>query len=511
MNSGNSPRSARLKFSLRHLIILTTLIAVGIAVVMVHRKNRLLHQQREQLLSLSSRLIVDNEDELTLAAMPRVADDFLSWRVHVPENDDYELRLGAGDISEQGVPPIVDKVRILAGQHRVTLQSGDSPDEEFQYVVYVDGEQVISVKMGQDWIPGGWSSSHGMGWPRQSASSSSPLQLAARSYRAKPDFGKRNYFNGNSDNYVTRLGYRLWIDSADQTYQPPSPLMVPPFDPLHQGIGLRDGLRYTMSNRPPYHWTFTRPSLATNDPMLRIVAEFFDGEKSVLSDRTQSFASWQIRDAASGSATQRWENESTKQTLTAFLHASLGPKAEYQPVVELKWDASRPDEVGLRLANTPANDRITRWRLRILGGLEHLWREIEIGEHSVTLGELMSEAPVEPNENLISLNISDGTESEIAIRWQTNETLPLQIVQRTKQQYASMQLNRGLPSSFGMKLPRSITENVSAQTSDRHPNLSIPLPGGPVVQQLVIELERGSREWVWFEVGPHRSLGDHPL
>lgn len=508
MSDVNSRLTGRLKFSLIHLIVLTALIAMGIAVGVARKRNYVLRQERKQLLSISSRLIIDNEDKLTSASMPRVADDFYSWQVHIPGVQDYELRLGMGNISERGVPPIVGRVKVSSGQHRVTLQTKDSPSEKFHYVVYVDGEQVISVTMGEDWIPGGWSSSRSINWPHRPALSPLPLQLAAQSYRARPDFGKRNYFNGNSDNYVTRLGYRLWFDPADRTYQPPSLLMAPPLDPLHLGIGLRDGLRYKMTNGPPYHWTFTRPSLGTNEPMLRIAAEFFDGEKLVLSDQTPSFGSWQIRDADSGLATRHWEDGSTKETLTAFLHATLGPKAEYQPVVELKWDAGRPDEVGLRLADTPANDRITQWRLRILGGLEHLWREIEINQHSMTIEELMSGASTETQENMIPMKISGESANEILLRWQTNETFPLQIVQRTKKQYASLPLNRGLPSSFGLKLPRSITKDVSVQTSNRQPNRSVPLPGGPVVQQLSIELKRGNGEWVWFEVAPRRSSGN---
>ncbi len=298
MSESNWRRSSRMKFSLRHLIVLTTIIAVGIAVGLAHRRNRVLQQQKEQLLAISSRLIVADEGELTLVAMPRVADDFYSWQVHVPGGQDYELRLGMGDVSERGVPPIVASVRISAGQHWVTLQTGDSPDENFQYIVYVNGQQAISKTMGRDWIHGGWSSSSGMGWPREPALSPAPLQLAAQSYRPKLDFGKHSFFNGNSDNYVTRQGYRLWIDLANRTFPSPSPMMAPPFDAEYLGIGLRDGLRYKMSGSPPYHWTFTRPSLETNELILRIVAEFFDSEESLLSDQTQSFSAWQTRNTA---------------------------------------------------------------------------------------------------------------------------------------------------------------------------------------------------------------------
>lgn len=502
MSEPKSRRSSRMKFSLQHLIVLTTLIAVGIAVGLAHRRNRALHQHREQLLSISSRLIIADEDVLTLTAMPRVADGFYSWQVHVPGSQDYELRLGMGDVSERGNPPIVGSVRITAGQHRVTLQTGDSPDENFQYVVFVDGEQAISNTMGRDWLPGGWTSSSGMNWPTEPALSPAPLQLAAQSYRRKLNFGKSHTFYGDSDNYVTGQGYRLWIDLANRTYPPPPPMIRPPLDSLYRGIGLRDGLRYNVSVSPLYHWTFTRPSLQTNEPMLRIVAEFFDGEKSLLSDRTRSFSSWQIRDTADGTETNQWEEDSAEESLTAYLHGRSNSNGKFQPVIELKWDASRPDEVGLRLADTPANDRVTRWRLRVIDGVEHLWREVRVGDRAITAQELSSNPSAGSSENLIALDLPDETHRDVSLQWQTNETLPLQIVQLTKKQYASLPLNRSLPATFGVNLPRTITTHLFVQTTDLQPNLSVPLPGGPVVKEFQIELERGNGEWIWFEVAP---------
>lgn len=191
MNETESHRSVTLKFSLWNLLTLTTLIAVGTAVSLAYRKNRSMLQQRDELLSLSSRLQVDNEDELASSEMPMVADDFHSWNVHVPNGQDYELRLGMGAVSENGIPPIVGGVRIPAGRHRVTLHTGDSPSEEFRYVVYVDGKQAFEKKMGSAWIPGGWSSASGMGWPREPNLSPAPLQLFAKNYKPKLDFGKK--------------------------------------------------------------------------------------------------------------------------------------------------------------------------------------------------------------------------------------------------------------------------------------------------------------------------------
>lgn len=85
---------------------------------------------------------------------------------------------------------------------------------------------------------------------------------------------------------MTRLGYRLWIDTRDRTYQPPSPFIGYPKDPQHLGIGLRDGIQYCAPFSKFYQWTFTRPKLATNDLVLRIEAEFFATDGTVLSSQS---------------------------------------------------------------------------------------------------------------------------------------------------------------------------------------------------------------------------------
>ncbi len=52
-----------------------------------------------------------------------------------------------------GGPPSTQSVPVSAGQHRVTLYSGDSPDEQFRFVVYLDGQVVIEKTMGRNWMP----------------------------------------------------------------------------------------------------------------------------------------------------------------------------------------------------------------------------------------------------------------------------------------------------------------------------------------------------------------------
>ncbi len=502
-------RSQAARFSVLNLLVFTALIAVGLAIGLAYRLNHSLNDQLSQLVALSGRLPLTKEDELGSVKMPAVADNFDSWHVNVPIGQDYDLRLGIGAISESGIPPIVGSVRIPGGQHRITLYTGDSTKDEFRYAVYLDGTLVIEKTMGSDWMPNGWSSSHGLDWPRSSKSSSSPLQLSAQSYASKPNLDREHYFNGQSDEYVTRPGYRLWIDKPDHTYEAASPFMGFPDEPQHQGIGLRDGLRYRMASLP-YRWIFTRPKLETREPVLAVEAEFITSDGTVLSSQTPTFQAWKIRNAPTGNAFLLWQEDASQTTQTAFLHAVSNSADGLQPVVELKWDVAQPDAVGIRLADTPANEQIVRWRLRILDGSSHLWRELQIGDRpwitptdALNADKLLDKSSVKTSEKTpnktIELESVDASASDIQLRWQPNEKLPLQIVEQKDKRYAGLRLYQGLPTRLGVQIPTVLKPKLSVDVTDKHPtNTGTAFPGGPVFDAIQIELEAVERDWIWL-------------
>ena len=499
MSEIDSHRSTSPTFSLLTLLALTAFIAIGTAVGLATYKNRVLLQQRDELLALSSRLQIANHDELASVELPRVADDFHSWRVHVPDGEGYELRLGIGPISENGIPPVVGSVPISAGRHRVTLHAEDSPSEQFRFAVFVNGELALEKVMGSEWIPGGWSSSSGISWPPVPQLSPAPLQLAARSYRPNVDFGRGNYFNGQSDDFVTRTGYRLWLDQADRSWASASPFLGLQGDPSYYGIGLRDGLRYKPS-RLPYLWTFTRPSLDTDAPVLTIAAEFFDDEGVVLSSQTPEFQSWQLHNDALAKQPRDWQLDPARSSYTAFLQANLEGAHAPSPVVEMQWDVQRPDQVGLRLAQTPANQRLTRWRLRILDGTQQLWRELHIGKRAIDAEELKDSGQADLSQVSVPLDLSDSSAEKQILRWQTNETLPLQVLERKQAAYVGLGRYQGLPLRLAVQIPSTLHPTLQVSVVEDDPNApDTPFPGGAVIDQLQIDLDATSREWIWIE------------
>ncbi|TWT84674.1 hypothetical protein CA13_61540 [Planctomycetes bacterium CA13] len=504
MNNLDERNHRKWKFSLRHLLTLTALAALFIAVAIAYRKNESLNQSRAALLSLSSRLDVTDEDKLTHVALPKVANDFQTWDVHVPPGPALELRLGIGDVSEAGIPSQVERVGLPAGRHRVTLHSVVSPDSGNRFVVYVDAKQVIEKVPARDWLPGGWSSSSGLSWPQgPTTNEQTPLQLAGQRYTLRPDIGKNNYFNGSDDSLVTSPGYRVWIDQPDRSYEPASPFLGFEHHTTYHGIGLRDGLRYKMSTTAPYELTLTRPKSRGRDPVLRIIPEFIVDGKSVLSSQTPSFSSWQLRNDAVGKDALRWTKESSQTVYNAFLHATFKSDEDVKPVIELKWDADKPSEVGLRLAQTPANERITRLRLRIVGGTKHLWRKIDAGKQKLDSKKESDEKPADSSGMTISLDPVGEGDGDIQINWQTDQSLPLQVVQRNRVKpnpYSGVSLYQGLPLKFAARIPKSLAPSISVTRINQHPTLpDTPFPGGAVFGEIQMELKAEQDDWIWLQ------------
>ena len=503
MSEVKSREAGAAKFSLGDLLIFTALIAFGVAVGLAYQRNRSLTRQRAQLLAISSRLQIKTAPELASTAMPNIANNFHSWHVHVPEDQEYELRLGIGEVSEKGIPPVVGSARIAAGQHRVTLHVRDTPEAKFHYVVYIDGIQVIEKMMGSDWFPQGWSSAQGLNDPHRPYLPPAPLQLYGQSYDPKRDFGPGRYFNGQWDDYVTRRGYRLWIDHLDQTYQPASPFIGFADDSKYHGVGLRDGIRYQGSS-PNYEWTFTRPQLATSEPILRIEAEFFAGDGTVVSSGTPSFQSWQFQNASGSSNSPDWQESPAQETRTALLRAVSKSVNDLQPVVEMRWEEASPDAIGIRLADVPANDQIKRWRLRIFGGYPHLWRELQVGERpwltpdeTINSGQIVEQSSAKSSNRIATLRLEDDAQADVLLKWQTNEKPPLQIIERSDNRYSGLRLYQGLPLTLSAHIPAALKPTVGVEVKDQHPSATnTAFPGGPVIDAIQFDFESDEHEWI---------------
>ncbi|AMV35787.1 hypothetical protein VN12_27085 [Pirellula sp. SH-Sr6A] len=507
-NKTMHPRAGELRFSLRHLLTITALMAIGLATYVAYRKNQSLRRAHGDLMALSSQIKTRDATQVTFAAIPQIASSFYSWNTHVPANTEYELRLGIGKVSADGVPPVVGQVSIPAGDHRVTLYTGDSPAEGFRFAVYLDGNLAIEKKMGKDWLPGGWSSASSISWPNDATRNASSIQLAGKRYEAKRDFGRNHYFNGQSDELVSRLGFRLWFDPPQTEHDPASPFIG--FTETNQlfGVGMRDGMRF----RPKtYPWEITRPQFETLQPILRLEAEFEQVDDDGDTKQRHSFSAWKMQRDLNGRNSSSSAMEMSRSIKSVFVQAEVKSPDSPQPVLEFKWDESDPNHLSLRLADSPSNEFVRRWRLRIVDGNHHLWRTIQVGEqpHLTSIdafgrGEIIPNGEGKSSKRRTSLTPPDKQSSTATLVWKTDKKLPLQIEKRNNSNYAGMDLYQGVPISFSMQIPTELMPFFAIEVANNPPDdFENSIPEGPVIDAVEIELNRGAGQWI--------RLGTHSL
>ena len=90
--------------------------------------------------------------------------------------------------------------------------------------------------------------------------------------------------------------------------------------------------------------------------------------------------------------------------------------------------------------------------------------------------------------------------SDIRLRWQTDESLPLQVVEREQTRYANMRLYQGFPVAFGIQIPGSLKPNLAVKAAEEDP--SVPgnaFPGGAVFDEIQIVLDATKHDWIWLK------------
>lgn len=500
-------RRGRLRFSLGSMLTLTAIIAVWFAAILALRKSTVLEREKAALAALSSQLDVNDLDQVQASAYPRVTDDFASWEVHIPDKESFELRLAFDEVSQAGMPQAFEKVALEPGQHRITLYFADSANEDYHYTVFVDGKTVFDRAMGRDWMPNGWRQASGLNSPPSQADiDSTMLSLQGKTYTPAVDYGPNGYFSSQSDDWVSGPGYRLWIDHAERSYAATSPFMGFKSDPQYRGIGLRDGLRYLTTRNTVYEWSFIRPAAHTNDPVLTIVPEFFVGDRVVLSDQTKEFAQWRLRNEPAGINPLSWQRDPPQTSYSAFLHCKVESPGTIEPVVEIRWDADRPNDVGLRLADTPANETLTKWRLKVVGGTRHLWRVLDIDDRSKDVRENFSDESQPSLDATVPISFNKDPDKPHVIAWRSDISKPLQLLTRNRNKptpYLGIDLFQGLPLAFGAEIPRTLQPSAAIVGANSYPDTPRTLiPGGPVVAEIHIDLDATVRDWVWLRAEP---------
>jgi hypothetical protein len=463
-------------------------------------KHAELATRHDLLVKVDNRLDVADPTILAIASRPRVTRDFKAWDIYVPSSPACELRFAAGEMSPAGTPQDFESVKLSPGRHQIILNEQDSNGRDSYFQCYVDGQLKLDKRMDAEWLPNGWRQASSWNLPNRGGLR---RQLSGRRYMSKIDFGPGKYFNGNLDDWSTVPSYALWIDRADQAPEPISPFLeFKKYSYWHSGIGFRDGPRFQRGNRAVgLDLNFNHPATRLRDAALRIKPEFLAGGKDVLSGPSLGTTIWNISNAADSIKPFKSNRPPTIKSQTAFLHATGVPTGAPAPVIELRWDLDRPNEIGLRLAETAANASLTRWRLNCPDGLSHLWRLIDTGDASLDSRKI---AAAKPNDLKATVTLTKPNQGMHTVRWKTDVLDPLQVYQRDKafkKQLAGISLYQGLPVEFSLKLPETAKPKVWAQRLDQIPETdNSPIPGGSIFSDVTIEIDAKTSAWIWLSI-----------
>lgn len=512
---------SRLRFSLGQLFAITAVVAISIALWIATRKQADLQAKHQSLQPLSNELEVENPDRLQEKTLPKIAWEFDSWLIHVPKNQKHEIYFAAGICNADCFPEEIQSISLSSGQHRITLHSINDDEGEYRFDVYVDGQLTISQSMDESWMPHGSSGNRGItltpdlrGRKTAATNKQMPLQLVGKIYTPKLQFNAKGDYNQSlNDDSISSPGYRLWVDVADAVYLPSSPLVgFPENGKIRSIIGWRDGLRLSVRGQQSDDLHFTFPAARSEGTLLKIIPAFWSGDSVVHSSTSKTIKSWSIRDDAQSDNPLRWRRDQSQKIYTAFLHASPSAKTTINPVIELQWNFERPSAIGIRLAETPANQSLTKWQLRIVEGTRHLWQSIQVNQRQIKVAELAMDNSTQSTGQFIPIEPQTTGTDPLKFSWQTDIEHPLQLLTSAfgkPSSYAGMNLYQGLPIGFSIETEPNNRPSISVSYQGQIPNASAtPIPDGPVVDEIKIELDATRRDWIWIESHLKTSIND---
>jgi hypothetical protein len=216
-NQKEKPRR-HLRFSLGHLFLLITALAIGLAVYRTREELSRVRASVVAMRALARELKVEDPSRVTaINRLPSLPDEMI-LDVHVPPgNTELSSRLCLALEGIQGYgfhsnyPEPVTTFGLAPGQHKIEIRHlpADSrkPDEEHVVEILVDDESVMRETRPNEWMPA--SSWTGSGSITESVSFSpdKPAELHRRRFNEKTKNGSTSKSGDEPAN-----GILLWID-----------------------------------------------------------------------------------------------------------------------------------------------------------------------------------------------------------------------------------------------------------------------------------------------------------
>ncbi|GAA4471310.1 hypothetical protein [Novipirellula rosea] len=555
--AGTGPTKGRwMRFGLLELLLLTTVVATWLPVIFARRQIPMLESEIETMRFATTQLIILDDQKLNVRSLPSIWNNINSWRYHVPADSDLELRLATESINKVEFPADYQAVALPDGEHVIHLKcTKDATGHHSE--VFIDDELVLQQHHPVTWLTSYGSSSTGS-VSRQSTAYplDEPLKLKVQSYSLKHPLKK--YGAMDVPDVYDSKGNCLWISPATTVPAPSPRFYIPQERHGHEGIGHREGIKVMRAHRSnlvgligivpslrsvmgdelggyPYCplGISVRPILASEVSAVEIPeaqVNLSDGipvslRESIVSP-TQYDESY-ARELITENAIQQ-----DGTTMRIFAHFKPFPSGA-KPIVEIIFDAAHPDRVGFLPHAAPGSTPIVACQFVTRFDARFLWREVEVIPDSQNDSDASSNSLREPLSAFypdIDFATLAGVSGEVnepfgwrvlpvnrlpqvavpeSQREMTRLNLTTDVADATKLTYPAG-LSRhwqyeGIPNRHVWWLPTADVQKqdgitVEIQGGAEYPQTQLPIPGGPVIQNVRITVPMSAKSPVWLEI-----------
>lgn len=151
------PPRRRPQFGLLTLLLLVTAVASWTAFWQTRREMARLEARLPGMREIARPLRVDDPLQYAVVRHHELWNDDFRWRVYLPPNDRYRLRLATKEVDQQGLAEAVDQIELPPGEHELELRH-EQVDQEWRIAVLVDGEERLRDAQPSEWNTGRGSS-----------------------------------------------------------------------------------------------------------------------------------------------------------------------------------------------------------------------------------------------------------------------------------------------------------------------------------------------------------------
>lgn len=395
----------RPRFGLLELLLLTGVIAAWLPTYMATKKIPGLESSIEQMLARTEDLQIVDDTKLCVRSVPTVWTNMQAWKYYAPKNAKLELRFATEGIQSIEYPIDYQSVSLPAGEHRLFLKY-TSDDKGYLTELYIDDDLMLTELKPKEWINSNGYSSQGDASNTSAAYAiDEPLTLRRMRYSYSHPIEKYGSY-GYPDGYDCKGSY-LWIAShslkpvAPPVFVSPSVTTSRPRWGHRQGAGIvnyqnssdRGFLKilpsyFAVLGQNEYNWS-SRPTLISVRPIVEGSTTAEAAEQQISQD--YSFGkglSYTILDTLDATAKTAADNNQLSikstgvfsndgKTMRLFVHYEAFSSGA-QPIVELIFDAGRPNTIGFIIHEAPGSTPMKACQLVSMKDADYQWQEIAL-------------------------------------------------------------------------------------------------------------------------------------